>query len=64
MNTKEKEIYDYFDIKLNELAEANRLLGLEARKLEKRFKEINEKLYENNTQMKEYINIQRKLEQN
>jgi uncharacterized protein YabE (DUF348 family) len=61
MNQKEQEIYDYFEKKMIELQEEDKILIKEAKKLKDEYAIISNKLNKNNDLFKEYLEIQTKL---
>ena len=63
MNIKETEIHEYFDKKLLEIQEEDRLLTIKAKKLKKAYYVVMEKLHKNNDIAKGYFELQKKLRQ-
>jgi hypothetical protein len=63
MNNKEREIHEYFNKKLLEIQEEDRLLTIEAKKLKEVYNVVMEKLHKNNDIAKEYFELQKKLRQ-
>jgi uncharacterized protein YabE (DUF348 family) len=63
MNQKEQEIFDYFEKKIIELQEEDKILIKQAKKLKDEYSIISDKLNKNNDLFKEYLEIQKKLRQ-
>ncbi len=61
MTTNEKEVYDFFEKKLNELQKNSRSISIRMDEIKQEYYELNEKLKQNFAETKEYIDLQKKL---
>jgi predicted nuclease with TOPRIM domain len=61
MNQNIEEVYNYFDKKLEEVAEENKTLGIKMQNLKNEYYQLEEKFKINIDIIKEYIEIQKKL---